>query len=171
VLLAILDKIPTPENSRAAREADRPRFCGMVWYVRAPKQGYLALWYLAVHRRMRSKGVGAAVMRQLIATAQRDGYRAIVFEVEDPDHVEGDSPAEVRKCRALAERRIQFYRRLGARLAANLIYYQKVGWQKPLRMSLMALPLAADVTADEILRMLKHSFREGLEPAESLVLG
>jgi ribosomal protein S18 acetylase RimI-like enzyme len=170
VLLAVLDREPSPENRRSRRASIRPAFSGMVWYMRSPRQKYVALWYFAVPRRLRNRGIGGAVMRQLITRTRQEGYRAILFEVEHPDHVSGETPAEVRQHRLLAELRIAFYRRYGAKLAGNLIYHQKVGWQKPLRMSLMALPLADDVTNDELFAMFRRCYRDGLQPADSLAL-
>jgi GNAT superfamily N-acetyltransferase len=142
----------------------------MAWYIKAPKQRSVSLWYLAIPRRLRNQGIGTAAMRQITASVRQEGYRAVLFEVEHPDYVEGGTQAEIKRHRALAERRIAFYRRGGAKLATNLTYYQKVGWQKPLRMHLMALPLTDDVTNDELFAMLRQAFKDGLQPADSLVL-
>ncbi|HZW03083.1 MAG TPA: GNAT family N-acetyltransferase, partial [Anaerolineaceae bacterium] len=73
------------------------------------------LWYLAVTPAQRSQGLGSQIYRRLIAEFGA-GCQALVFDVEIPelavDAVE----------RSLRARRIEFYRRHGARVLSGIDY-------------------------------------------------
>lgn len=149
-LLCALDGDPTPE------------FAGMAWYEQLQPGPSTGLWYLAVPESLRGKRVGAAIYQEIVRRARNAGSRALLFEVESPEH----SPHP-----DLARRRIEtFYRPLGARIARNVVYYQSVGWQPRVRMSLMVHPLVEDLTDDEALSLLTAVFKHGMEPVDHLVL-
>jgi hypothetical protein len=81
---------------------------------------------------MRGRGLGAAIYGLLWERLAAAGYARLMFEVERPDVVEGDA------ARQLAERRIGFYQRLGARVLSGVEYWQSVGpHQPPVLMHLM----------------------------------
>ncbi len=107
----------------------------MVYYEADAEAVGAALWYLAVSGSMRCRGLGTEVY-QAVATRirqERPSIRALVFEVERPEDAEGDR-------RRLAERRIAFYRRNGAKLLGGIRYTQSVGWQPPVPMHVMVHP-------------------------------
>lgn len=127
---------------RAAVGADGG-LLGLAYSYEPPEQAAAFLWYMAVVAQTRGQGVGAwlynAVLGCLPGTA-----RAMIFDVEDPRHL----PAETR--RSMAERRIGFYRRQGARLLGSVRYMQRIGSHlDPLPMRLMAQPIDPAVTARE----------------------
>ena len=75
----------------------------------------LFLWYLAVVSSRRSQGLGSVIYRQVIAN-NAAGCRAVVFDVEIPTL--GADETE----RSLRTRRIEFYRRHGARVLTGIDY-------------------------------------------------
>lgn len=129
--------------------------------------GLACLWYLWVHPRRRGQGVGAwayrAVLGQAVATMPNLG--ALTFEVERPDLARSAEQA------GEAERRITFYRRLGAKLAVNVAYLQHCGRESvpPLPMHLMVHPLAEQDPA-RLLDLLAACYGEALQRPEQLAL-
>jgi ribosomal protein S18 acetylase RimI-like enzyme len=112
-------------------------FVGLAHYVVIPEHHLAWLWMFAVTPEARNRGVGAAIYRDVVGHLPM-GTVAMLLEVERPDlaHTEAD--------RRLAERRIAFYRRQGARLLAGVHYVQSVGpHQSPLSMHVMIHPLQA----------------------------
>lgn len=93
------------------------------------------LWYIAVAAQTRGQGVGAWLYQSLLARLGPQ-VKALIFDLEDPCQME--TPEE----KALAVRRIGFYRRQGARLLGGIRYVQSVGsHQPPLYLRLMIHPL------------------------------
>ena len=137
---------------------------GICWHELALGGRALWLYYIAVAPEARGQGVGARFYRDVVELAKTEnpGLELMVFEVEHPGTLEGEG-------RALAERRIGFYRRLGAKLVSNIVYYQEVGWQPPVRMHLMAHPLS-DIGEDAIADMLRELFGHLAEPFDRVVL-
>lgn len=103
---------------------------GFAYYETAGETGYL--WYLATRKDLRGGGIGAEVYREVVERIWGAGCRSLLFEVEEPEG-EDLSPKE----REFACRRLDWYRRQGARRLGGIEYYQDVGWQPPCRMSLM----------------------------------
>jgi ribosomal protein S18 acetylase RimI-like enzyme len=103
------------------------------------------LMYLAVVPERRGQGIGGAFYRELLRRLAEEGrpLRALVLEVERPDHA---VPGEGRRD---AERRIDFYRRLGARLLEGIEYLQQVPGHAPVPMHLMVHPLAGTLDPEE----------------------
>ena len=133
-------------KDRAAGQAERCHFLatmdgagklvGMAWYELHPAIQAAVLWYIAVLPQARGQGMGSWLYRQVIACADPAAYAAWVFEVERP---EGAASPEQEQ---LARRRIEFYRRNGARLLTGIHYMQSVGaHQPPIPMHLMVHPL------------------------------
>ena len=105
-------------------------------FVYEPPDGQAAfLWYFAVDPRMRGQGLGGQIYQGLLARLDPRA-RALIFDLEDPAQMA--TPGETRQ----AERRIAFYRRLGARLLGGIRYIQTVGpHQPPLPLRLMVHPI------------------------------
>lgn len=146
---------------------ERPDFdgpAGIAWQQFTLSGRALWLYYLAVSPSLRGQGTGAWFYKALIdlARAERPGLELLVFEVERPDLLEGSE-------RTSAERRIAFYRRLGARLVNNVVYYQDVGWQPPVQMYLMAHTLVP-IHEDKLAGMLRDIFGHGAEPFDHIEL-
>jgi len=98
---------------------------GIIQYQFNRQLSVALLWYFAVNRELRNKGLGSQMYRELCAQLTSGGIRALIFEVEIPED------AESKEGRQLAERRIAFYRRLGAKLLTGVHYLQYVGWHQP----------------------------------------
>lgn len=111
------------------------RFVGLAHYVLIPEHHLAWLWMFAVTPEARNQGIGAAFYGEIVGRLPA-GTAAMLLEVERPDlaHTEAE--------RRLAERRIAFYRRQGARLLEGVHYIQSVGpHQTPLPMYVMVHPL------------------------------
>jgi GNAT superfamily N-acetyltransferase len=134
----------------------RGAFAGMVRYQLLPEAGAAFLWYLAVEPHLRSTGLGSKVYRELLQRVDNGVIKALVFEVEIPelqDHEDG---------RQLARRRIEFYRRQGARLLRGIDYLQYVGsHQVPTPMHLMVHPLQ-ELTAAQAFALAKAVYQDAL---------
>jgi GNAT superfamily N-acetyltransferase len=111
--------------------APQEHFVGLAHYQVSPAEGPAWLWYLAVLPERRNQGWGQAIYQALLRRIER--IPALLFEVEIPDlQPQSDQ-------RALAERRIAFYRRQGAQLLGGVHYRQVVGsHQAPIPMHIMA---------------------------------
>jgi len=93
------------------------------------------LWYLAIVDGERAQGYGSWFYREIVESLD-PSCRALFLEVEIPDL------AATSEARGLAERRIDFYRRLGARVLRGIHYRQYVGDHvPPLPMHLMVHPV------------------------------
>jgi hypothetical protein len=138
---------------------------GMACYELKEDAGALYLWYLAAEPE--GQGIGSWIYRCLetLAVEELPLARAIVFEVERPE----DTHDEVTCARA--ERRIAFYRRLGARLCEGVSYTQDVGWQPPMPMHLMVQPIEPDtISTDETRRILEAVFGDAVTGLEGRIL-
>ena len=100
-------------------------FAGLVHYERFPAERVAGLWYLAVNPTIRGGGLGSRIYETLWRELTDAGYRALVFEVEIPEL------AATGEIRQFAERRIEFYRRLGTRLLTGVDHIQHVGAHQP----------------------------------------
>lgn len=125
----------------------------------------LWLWYLAVRPELRNAGLGSLAYQSFLTQLHESSpqLHAVAFEVERPD--QSHDAAQ----RALAERRIRFYQRNGAKLVANVVYYQDLGWQPRVKMYLMVHPLAT-MDSVEIAGIIRDGFGSAVEPFETLVL-
>lgn len=112
-------------------------FVGLAYYMVIPEHKLAWLCMFAVTPEARNHGVGAAIYADIVRRLPA-GIIAVLIEVERPDL------AQTEVERALAERRIAFYRRQGARLLEGVYYLQSVGpHQAPLPMHVMLHPLQA----------------------------
>lgn len=126
------------------------------------------LWYLAVRSDIRSKGYGALIYQEVVCRmrAYSPALKALLYEVEDPQHCEQEQE------RHLAERRIAFYRRHGGKLVGGIHYEQSVGWQPPMCMHLMIHDLSADnrITSANVFDLLRCAFQESVTATGAITL-
>jgi len=89
-----------------------------------PEVSCLTIWYLSIRYELRSRGLGQLLYQKVIehAASSFGTMVAVLLEVELPELCE--TPIQ----RKNAEKRIEFYRRLGYRFAVNILYVQHVGW-------------------------------------------
>jgi GNAT superfamily N-acetyltransferase len=102
----------------------KPGLSGLALWQSRPDLSAATLWYLAVRPELRSGGLGSTFY-QSIAASVLAHHRLLIFEVEMP----AEAPDEAN--RRLRERRINFYRRNGARLLTGIQYLQTVGAHMP----------------------------------------
>lgn len=95
--------------------------------------------YMAVRPELRGQGIGSALFREVskVATHDASAPNWLVLEVDD----DREGTQEERR---LNHRRIEFYRRLGARLLTNVPYLFPSDSAEPVPMRLMVLPLRSD---------------------------
>lgn len=107
--------------------------------------------YFAIRSDLRGQGLGSELFREIVQMVRKHSAAWLLFEVDD-DH-DGDPERE-----AECARRVQFYRRLGARVLENVPYKFPSAVAEPIRMRLMGYRLhsGAKLTADD----LRHAVRE-----------
>jgi len=111
---------------------------GLAYYDLMPEKETAVLWYLATWPKERNRGVGGAIYDHIVSQIDPARYKGLVIEVEIPELAGSDEQ------RQLAARRINFYRRHGARWLKGIDYKQNVGWHQPLTpMYIMIHPLQA----------------------------
>lgn len=138
-LLAVVD----PENT----------LVGIIFDEEPEGSEVAFLWYFAVRPQMRGHGLGAQIYQCLLKRLD-PRVRALIFDLEDP--AEMDIP----EAAALAERRIGFYRRQGARLLGGIEYMQYVGpHQPPLPLLLMVHP-TREISPREAFDLAQAKFGE-----------
>jgi ribosomal protein S18 acetylase RimI-like enzyme len=96
-------------------------------------EGFGHLDYMAVRSDLRNQGVGARLFRALVdvVSDERPGADYLLLEVDDDRR--GDSAGQL-----IARRRIEFYRRLGAKVLTNVHYLFPSHNGPPVPMRLMA---------------------------------
>jgi len=114
------------------------------------------LWYLAVIPQVRNQGIGAAIYEDLRMRAQADDLKAMVFEVEMPSEAATPEDAEI------AERRISFYRRMGAKIMTGIQYLQTVGPHQPVTPMHIMIHRFKEVDPEEAFAMGKIIFEDSL---------
>lgn len=141
------------------------KLVAMARYDDLPECRAAALWYMAVVPGLRSKGIGSRLYQHILQQlgAAQPAAEALLLEVETPELTH--TPKE----RELAVKRIAFYQRNGAKLLRGIDYTQSVGWQPPVRMSIMVHPLHA-MAADEAFRLAECLFEDSLQQAGPLAL-
>lgn len=123
-----------------------------------------ALWYLAIEASQRGQGLGSRAYHHVLGEMASHGGEVLVFEVEIPHGPADDTQHQ------LAERRITFYRRLGARLLGGIRYMQRVGeHQPPVPLHIMVhAPEGVDATT--AFELAKAIFGESLTQVGELTL-
>jgi GNAT superfamily N-acetyltransferase len=136
---------------------------GMARYDYDSAAGATALWYLATEEQIRGQGMGAQVLAEIVrrARASHPDQPGLFFEVGAP--ATGAEPP------GIAQRRIDWYRRNGAKILTGIDYVQSVGWQPPRRMQIMALPFA-ELSAEECFNVASRLFGETVQRAGPLSL-
>jgi hypothetical protein len=100
------------------------RLKGMAVCQRFTQPNAALLWYLAIVEGERRKGYGSGFYLEIVERLD-PSCRALFLEVEIPDLT------ATPQAHKLADRRISFYRRLGARVLRGIHYLQYVGDHVP----------------------------------------
>jgi GNAT superfamily N-acetyltransferase len=137
---------------------------GMIQYEFNESLSTALLWYFAVKPEIRSKGMGSQMFREFCDMLVAGGTHTLMFEIEIPELNESEEE------RLLAERRINFYRRLGAKILTGIHYLQYVGpHQPPTPMHLMVKPLHP-LSAQTAYELAKTVFDDAIEQTGPLSL-
>jgi ribosomal protein S18 acetylase RimI-like enzyme len=136
-----------PDSHMQAVLDDEGRFVALLRFDLINDPGATYLWYIAVHPDARSGGIGSACFQEVVRRATEAGLRAVVFEVEIPDH---SADPERQDC---ARRRIEFYRRMDCLLLTGIHYMQRVTNQPAIPMYTMIRPIEP-VTPQEAFEMV-----------------
>jgi GNAT superfamily N-acetyltransferase len=122
------------------------------------------LWYLAVNPDVRGGGYGKRMYFHVLNTAftQFDA-RALLYEIETPEDVEGEEG------KAYAEWRSGWYRSMGAKALLGTRYLCGVDWQPPVPMQVM-VHANGPLTAEEALALARATQDEGIEQTGPLSL-
>lgn len=96
----------------------------LLWSAKASSSsGKVAfLWYICLSSLHRGTGFGTEAYRMLLDRVFQAGCPMMVFEVEMPEIAGAPGSDE----RILAQRRIDWYRRQGAKVLSGVRYFQKV---------------------------------------------
>lgn len=134
---------------------------GMMYLYEPARVEAAFLWYFAVAPAARSGGLGSGLYQYLIAHL-RPGTKALIFDLEDPEEM------ETPEARSLAERRVAFYRRQGARMLGGIRYIQKAAPHLPeLHLRLMVHPLV-DLSPRAAFDCAKAVFADAISEAGEL---
>ncbi len=139
---------------------------GIAYYEAYPESQTGFLWYLATRSGERGQGLGANVYHEVLRRLQDEGAQALLFEVEMPEVARHESPEQG----ALAERRIAWYQRQGAKLLGGVQYFQTVdSCPDATEMHVMVHPLG-EVTPEEAFVMAKAVFEDSISQTGVLSL-
>jgi len=136
-------------------------FSGLVVYAR-PAEALAHLWYLAVVPEQRSQGLGSRLYQGLVRQLAAD-TRGMLIEVEIPEEPTTPDPG-------MARRRVDFYRRQGARVLGGIHYLQSVGPHQPLTPMHVLIHPFAPLSPEEAFAMAKVAFGDGLTQVSALSL-
>jgi len=111
--------------------------------------------YFAIRSDLRGRGLGSRLFEEIAQSVRKQKSLPdwLLFEVDD------DCEEDARR-QAECARRVQFYRRLGARVLENVPYQFPSAFAAPVRMRLMAYPIdpSAQLTRDGLARAVRDIF-------------
>ncbi|MGE5305128.1 MAG: GNAT family N-acetyltransferase [Alphaproteobacteria bacterium] len=120
-------------------------------------EDFVLLDYMAVRAELRNRGLGSALFREVTKTASQERPAAsfLFFEVDDD---RGGRDA----ARSINRRRIEFYRRLGAKLLVNAEYVfpSSSGAGVPMRLMVFRLRPEIELSQELVGTAVENIFRE-----------
>jgi len=120
-------------------------------------EDFVLLDYMAVRADLRNRGLGSMLFQEVVKTASRERPAAsfLFFEVDD-DRGVGDAAPSINR------RRIEFYRRLGAKLLVNAEYVfpSSTGSGVPMRLMVYRLRPETELLQISVGRAVENIFRE-----------
>ena len=153
-----------PETEFLAAVDAEGQVAGIGFYQTQIAQKTATLWYIAIDPKRRSQGLGTQFYLEIVRRVREAGCQVILFEVEIPER------AHTPETRTLAERRIAFYKRNGAKLLTGIHYMQSVGWHQPTTpMHIMAHPQDA-TDAAAVFQLAQNIFGDAIQQRGDLAL-
>jgi GNAT superfamily N-acetyltransferase len=135
--------------------AENDEVLGMALVYFSEQLRFAWLDYFAIRSDMRGRGLGSDLFRGIVQMAIEQSPQAhwLLFEVDD--EYQDDPQRE-----AVCKRRVEFYRRLGARVLENVPYKFPSAFAEPIRMQLMAYQLRSDarLSPDDLSQIVKEVF-------------
>jgi GNAT superfamily N-acetyltransferase len=136
---------------------DRNGIAGAASLYFSASTAFVLLDYLAIHPERRNQGLGSVFFRELTNAVRRENPEAnwLILEVDDErENPDGKYVAN--------RRRIEFYRRLGAQLLANVPYRfpSPSGVAVPMRLMVYRLQAGATLYPTDVRAMIEDSFRQ-----------
>lgn len=139
-------------------------FVGLVEYEIVPDVPAAFLWYMAVKPDLRGQGLGTQMYRMLVDRLVPQQVGTLVFEVEIPEHAGSEDS------RRLAERRLAFYEKNGARLLEGIHYMQHIGWHYPPTQMHVMVHSRRPVDAHQAYQVAAGVFEDAIRAVGSLTL-
>jgi GNAT superfamily N-acetyltransferase len=147
--------------SLAAALDERGEFVGMFAFDNFPEISFSFLWYLAIVKEKRHLGLGSALYQEIVKLSQAQGMRRLIFEVELPEHQEDAAK------KAIAEKRIQFYKKQGAKVLHGVHYMQQANrFHDAIPMHVMVHCYEGSMRAGEAWDNAKYIFGDNIKLLE-----
>jgi GNAT superfamily N-acetyltransferase len=164
---SILQIISTKKSGKKATSTyllavlnTKSELAGLTMYSLSTKYSIAFLWYLAVNHKLRSRGIGSQIYKEIIRRIHLQNQKALIFEVEIPARENSEN----------AHRRIRFYHQQGAFLLDGIHYMQHVGWhQEPIPMHVMVHPIEM-LDPESAFDLAKSLFDDSIEKTGDLRL-
>ncbi len=153
----------TPQTLLAASASD-DSLLGMAHFQAFHAQRVAYLWYLAVAPKGQGAGAGSEIYRAVVERLP-PSVAAVLIEVEQP-RLARSGPE-----RRLAERRIVFYQRLGARMLLGIDYLQSVGPHQPVVPMHLMVHLLEPISPEEVYRAVREICGELIRQTGALAFG
>lgn len=144
----VMEQFPVEVGPKEAESAD---VVGMAFTEFEPELALAFLWYIAIKPGLRNQGYGTILYDYLAQTLQKQSAKVMLIEVEIPDGAE-----EV----AVALRRINWYRRLGAQVIQGIRYFQFISPNIPPKEMWLMAHLFINLDAAEVFTLTKAYFAE-----------
>jgi len=109
------------------------RAIAMSFFYRLKDKRFFLLAYIAISKKFQNRGIGSKLMKHMLHVVKKDAKgQYLLMEVESPKYG---------KSREEKEKRVQFYKRLGAKELKGIYYtFPPHPGNKPTEMILMLIP-------------------------------
>lgn len=131
-------------------DSNERQVVGMIFFeIVRPNENSIpgaSLWYVSIDYKHRGRGAGTVAYKTIVSLVKSLGCNELLFEVEIPEHYEVGSDEF-----CFAQKRIEWYRRNGAKLLSGIKWWQEVdSGSPPTEMSLMVDTLGKSPTVNDV---------------------
>lgn len=145
----------------AAQEAANANVVGMAFTEFEPELALAFLWYIAIKPGLRNQGYGTILYDYLAQTLREQPATVMLIEVEMPEGAEEP---------AVARRRINWYRRLGAQVIRGIRYFQFISPDIPPKEMWLMAHLFTSLEAAEVFALAEAYFAEYISQQTAVTL-